>query len=82
MELAIFSALLRFQDRVECGKGTELVYGRGTPHKKNLYWQGRKNIRNQGPGCRRKVSEIEEGLTRKSRINVANTSVVKAASLN
>ena len=44
--------------------------------------QSRKNIRNQGTGFLRKVPESEEGLTRKSRINVANTSAVKAASLN
>ena len=41
--------------------------------------QSRKTIRNQGTGFLRKVPE---SLTRKSQINVANTSVVKAASLN
>ena len=44
--------------------------------------QSHKNIRNQGTGFLRNVPESEEGLTRKSRINIANTSVVKAASLN
>ena len=39
-------------------------------------------IRNQGTGLLRKVPESEKGLTRKLCINVANTSVVKAASLN
>ena len=33
MELARFLTLLRFNDRAECGKGTELHEG-GTPHKK------------------------------------------------
>ena len=41
----------------------------------------RKNIRNLGTRFLRKVPESEEDLTRKSCINVANTSVVKAASL-
>ena len=33
LELAKFSTLLRIQDRVKCGKGTEL-HGGGTPHRK------------------------------------------------
>ena len=39
MELARFLTLLRFNDRAECGKGTELHEG-GTPHKKNVYSEG------------------------------------------
>ena len=47
-----------------------------------LFLSSRKNIRNQGNRFLRKVPKSEEGLTRKSRINVAKTYVVKAASLN
>ena len=44
------------------------------------YYETSESQKHQEP--RNRVPESQEGLTRKSRINVANTSVVKAASLN
>ena len=38
LELARFLTLLRIQDRVECGKGTELHWG--APHRKKLIQGG------------------------------------------
>ena len=42
--------------------------------------QSPNNIRNQGTGFLRKISESEEGLIRKSFINTLKTDVDKAAS--